>query len=100
MEEQFGRFKRGLTKCRDYFFNFLENPSIPSNDKASEIGIRKNKIKTKNSGAFRTSTGADVFLNLISIVELAKKLDFPPYTAIQALSEARDKATPHLLNSF
>lgn len=29
MAEQFGQLKKGLIKCRDYIFNFLENPAIP-----------------------------------------------------------------------
>ena len=42
--------KRWLFKCRDYIFNFLENPMIPSDNNASERGIRKLKIKQKNIG--------------------------------------------------
>ena len=35
MAEQFGGFKKGLIKCRDYIFNFLENPAIPPDNNAS-----------------------------------------------------------------
>ena len=41
MNEQFGQLKKGLIKCRDYIFNFLENPAIPPDNNASERGIRK-----------------------------------------------------------
>lgn len=34
--EKFETFKRGLIKCRDYIFNFLEDPSIPSDNNGSE----------------------------------------------------------------
>lgn len=53
-KEQFQRLKNGLIKCRDYIFNFLEDPLIPSDNNASERGIRKLKIKLKNSGTFRS----------------------------------------------
>ena len=85
MAEQFGQLKKGLIKCRDYIFNFLENPAIPPDNNASERGIRKVKIKMKNSGTFRSDKGADAFLDLLSIVETTKKHDNSPYTAIRAL---------------
>ena len=85
MAEQFGKLKNGLIKCRDYIFNFLENPAIPPDNNASERGIRKVKIKMKNSGTFRSDTGADAFLELLSIVETTKKNNNSPYTTIRAL---------------
>jgi len=48
-------------------------------------GIRKLKIKLKNSCTFRSDFGADAFLELHSIVETAKKHDKTPYNTIQAL---------------
>ena len=44
-------------KCRDYIFNFIQIPSIPSVNNASGRGIRKLKIKLKNSGYFRSYPG-------------------------------------------
>ena len=85
MAEQFGQLKKGLIKCRDYIFNFLENPAIPPDNNASERGIRKVKIKMKNSGTFRSDKGADAFLDLLSIVETTKKHNNSPYAAIRAL---------------
>jgi uncharacterized lipoprotein YddW (UPF0748 family) len=78
----------GLIKCRDYIFNFLEDPMIPSDNNGSERGIRKLKIKLKNSCTFRSDFGADAFLELHSIVETAKKHNKTPFNAIQALFEA------------
>ena len=83
--KDFQRLKNGLIKCRDYMFNFLEDPLIPSDNNDSERGIRKLKIKLKNSGTFRSELGSDVFLELHSIVETAKKHDLSPYKAIRAL---------------
>ena len=83
--KKFITFRKGLVKCRDYIFNFLENPMIPFDNNGSERGIRKLKIKLKNSCIFRSDFGADAFLELHSIVETAKKHDKTPYNAIQAL---------------
>ena len=85
--KKFDIFKNGLIKCRDYIFNFLEDPMIPSDNNASERGIRKLKIKLKNSCTFRSDFGADAFLELHSVVETAKKHNQTPFNAIQALFE-------------
>lgn len=85
--KKFDTLKKGLTKCRDYIFNFLEDPMIPSDNNASERGIRKLKIKLKNSCTFRSDFGADAFLELHSVVETARKHKQTPFNAIQALFE-------------
>ncbi len=59
LNEKFTTFRNGLLKCRDYIFNFLRDPAIPPDNNASERGIRKLKIKLKNSGCFRSDLGAD-----------------------------------------
>lgn len=85
LNEKFTTFKNGLLKCRDYIFNFLLDPAIPPDNNASERGIRKLKIKLKNSGCFRSDLGADAFMDLHSIVETTKKHGNSPYNAILAL---------------
>lgn len=88
LDKKFNTFKKGLIRCRDYIFNFLEDPMIPADNNASERGIRKLKIKLKNSCTFRSDFGADAFLELHSIVETAKKHNQTPFNAIQALFQA------------
>ena len=85
LNEKFTTFRNGLLKCRDYIFNFLRDPAIPPDNNASERGIRKLKIKLKNSGCFRSDIGADAFMDLHSIVETTKKHGNSPYNAILAL---------------
>lgn len=85
MKEQFEKLRKGLIKCREYIFNFLENPAIPPDNNASERGLRKVKIKMKNSGTFRSDKGADAFLDILSIVETAKKHNQSTYGAVRAL---------------
>ena len=83
--KEFNELKRGLIKCRNYIFNFLENPAIPSDNNASERGIRKLKIKQKISGCFRSDTGADAFHAIHSIADTAWKNNQSPLDAILAL---------------
>ena len=73
LKDHFERMRKGLFKCRDYIFNFLENPRIPSDNNASERGIRKLKIKQKISGTFRSDSGADAFFAIHSISDTAWK---------------------------
>lgn len=86
--KKFETFKKGLIKCRDHIFNILEDQLIPSGNNGSEHGIRKLKIKLKNSCTFRIGLGADAFLELHSIIETAKKHDktpFKPYSGLEDL---------------
>ena len=85
LRKEFNELKRGIIKCRDYIFNFLDNPAIPSDNNGSERGIRKLKVKQKISGCFRSETGADAFHALHSIADTAWKNDQSPLGALLAL---------------
>ena len=85
LKDEYRIMRDGLIKCRNYMFNFLEDPHIPSDNNASERGIRKLKIKMKNACTFRSEWGADAFLELHSIVETAKKHTQTSYKAIRSL---------------
>lgn len=85
LRKEFNELKRGLTRCRDYIFNFLENPAIPSDNNGSERGIRKLKVKQKISGCFRSDVGADAFHAIHSIADTAWKNNQSPLDAILAL---------------
>lgn len=88
LKDEFRRLKKGLIKCRDYVFKFLENPSIPSHNNGSERGIRKLKIKQKVSGTFRSDQGADAFMALHSITDTAWKKKQSPLDAMLAILNA------------
>ena len=85
LRKEFNELKRGIIKCRNYIFNFLDNPAIPSDNNGSERGIRKLKVKQKISGCFRSETGADSFHALHSIADTAWKNGQSPLDAILAL---------------
>ena len=85
LRKEFNELKRGIIKCRDYIFNFLDNPAIPSDNNGSERGIRKLKVKHKISGCFRSETGADAFHAIHSIADTAWKNGQSPLDAILTL---------------
>ena len=78
LRKEFNELKKGIIKCRDYIFNLLENPAIPSDNNASERGIRKLKVKQKISRCFRSDTDADAFHAIHSIADTAWKTDNHP----------------------
>lgn len=85
LRKEFNELKRGIIKRRDNIFRFLEDPAIPSDNNASERGIRKLKVKQKISGTFRSETGADAFHAIHSIADTAWKNGQSPLDAILAL---------------
>lgn len=87
LHKDFQVFKKGIAKCRDYMFTFLENTNVPHHNNASERGIRKIKVKQKVSGCFRTDQGADIFMKIHSVVETAKKNGNSKFEAILAIVE-------------
>ena len=85
LKKEFNELKRGMIKRRCNIFRFLEDPAIPSDNNASERGIRKLKVKQKISGIFRSETGADAFHTIHSIADTAWKNGQSPLDAILAL---------------
>lgn len=85
MKDEFRRLRNGLIKCRDYIFNFLKDPAIPSHNNDSERGFRKIKVKQKISGTFRSDHGADAFMALHSISDTAWKNKQSPFDALLAI---------------
>ena len=65
-------FKR-MTKYKDYLFNFLHYPDVPSDNNGSERAIRNVKVKQKISGQFKSFEGAMNFAILRSITDTAIK---------------------------
>lgn len=85
LHKDFETFKKGIYKVKDYLFTFLTDFSIPYDNNASERGVRKIKVKQKVCGCFRTDEGADIFAQIHSIVETAKKNGNSKYAAILAM---------------
>lgn len=62
-------FSNRIKKKRDSLFRFLDDPSIPPDNNASERAIRNVKVKTKVSGMFKTDIGADQFAVIRSVID-------------------------------
>ena len=85
LKEDFERLRKELAKVRDYIFNFLRDPMIPSDNNSSERGVRKLKVKQKISGTFRSDIGADAFFAILSIADTAWKNNQSKLNAIDTI---------------
>jgi len=64
-----GAFKSRMRTKRESLFRYLDDPSIPSDNNASERAIRNMKVKVKVSGMFKTDLGADQFAVIRSVID-------------------------------
>jgi hypothetical protein len=53
LRKEFNQLKNGLVKCRDYLFNFLDDPDIPADNNVSERGIRKLRYRKDSLSSYR-----------------------------------------------
>ena len=95
-----GRVKRGkilalidrLQKYKGAVCLFLEKLGVPFDNNQAERDIRNIKTKTKVCGCFRSRTGAEEYLGLMSFISTARKNGFDPYHAVKmALSCQTDQ---------
>lgn len=52
MHEKFAQMRKGLIKYRDFILKFPANPKVTSDNKASERGSEKSKLKQEMIGGF------------------------------------------------
>ena len=81
--------QKSLIKHKNNVFNFLNNRDIPYDNNASERAIRPLKVKQKVSGSFRNpeAKGAEVFCQIHTITQTAKKNNQNPFSAVLATAK-------------
>lgn len=67
------RLWRRFHKHRDALLLFLEREDVPPTNNASEQALRNSVIYRKVTGGFRTDWGAELYANLLSILETARR---------------------------
>ena len=96
----FQTLQNGLIRCEQYIFTFLDHPEVPHHNNASEGAIRVLKVKTKVSGGFRTSSGADEFACFHSIAETAKRNKISKFKALYKLVSSKAPGEDFFENLF
>jgi transposase/regulator of replication initiation timing len=79
---------KSLTKYKEYVFKFLFDPDVPYENNASERAVRNLKVKQKVSGMFKSQQGANVYCQIHSIAQTAKKNNQNPFLAILAVANS------------
>ena len=86
-----GRVKRGkilalidrLQKYKGAVCLFLEKLGVPFDNNQAERDIRNIKTKTKVCGCFRSKTGAEEYMGLMSFISTARKNGIDSYHAVK-----------------
>lgn len=79
------RLYRRYRKHRASLFVFLHHDDVPPTNNASEQALRNSVIYRKVTGGFRTIAGADLYANLISILETARRQQRPLFETFTAI---------------
>lgn len=76
---------KSLTKYKEFVFRFPFDPDVPYENNTSERAVRNLKVKQKVSGMFKSHAGANVYCQIHSISQTAKKNNQNPFLAILAV---------------
>jgi transposase len=79
------RLQKRYFNIRDNLFLFLEDPTIPPTNNASEQAIRMSTIFRKVTNGFRSEWGKDLFADIRSIVNTGKRQGLSAFQAISAV---------------
>lgn len=71
-KKSYAFFKR-MVKNREHIFPFLFDPTVPSDNNASERAIRNIKVKQKVSGQFKAEKAAMNFAKIRSVIDTTLK---------------------------
>lgn len=77
-----------LEKYKDNHLLFLKRLDVAFSNNMSERDLRKCKNRQKVSGGFRNQEGCEMFANILSVIETAKRLGMNPYNAILSIFQS------------
>ncbi len=79
------RLWRRFHKHRPALLLFLERSNVPPTNNASEQALRNSVIYRKVTGGFRTTWGADLYADLMSILETARRQELPIFEILSSI---------------
>ena len=78
------RLRKRYLKIKDNLLLFLEDGTVPPTNNSSEQAIRMSTIFRKVTNCFRSDWGRDLFADIRSIINTAKRHGLSPFDAITA----------------
>ncbi|MEC5166706.1 hypothetical protein RCH18_002454 [Flavobacterium sp. PL11] len=72
-QKELNAFHKIITTYKDFVFIFLNHYEVPLDNNGSERAIRNVKVKQKISGRFKSTSGADAFAIIRSLVDTTIK---------------------------
>lgn len=79
------RLHRRYRKHQAGLFIFLHREDVLATNNASEQALRNSVIYRKVTGGFRTQAGANLYANLISVLETARRQQRPLFATLTAI---------------
>ena len=77
------KLKRMVKKFRQYFFVFLVNRNLPPTNNGSEQALRPCVVFRKITNCFRSEWGANLYADIRSVLETARRRGIDPLRAIR-----------------
>jgi len=78
------KLQQVIKRCRRYMFVFVTNREIPSTNNGSEQALRPAVIFLKVTNCFRSKWGAELYANVRSVVETARRRGICALDAIRS----------------
>jgi transposase len=88
------RLRERYRKHRHALLVFLHDPEVPPTNNASEQALRNSVIYRKVTAGFRTAWGANLYANLISILETARRQECSCFATLSAILAGRPAFAP------
>jgi transposase len=88
------RLHKRYRKHQASLFVFLHRDDVSPTNNASEQALRNSVIYRKVTGGFRTQAGADLYANLISVLETARRQQRPLFATLTAVLAGQNDFSP------
>jgi transposase len=79
------KLRRMIKRCRQHLFVFLENRDIPPTNNGSEQALRPCVTFRKVTNCFRSEWGANLYADIRSVLETARRRAIDPLHAIRLI---------------
>jgi transposase len=84
MHAEGDKLKKAIVGCRQFLFTFMVERSVPTTNNGSERALRPSAVFRKVTNCFRSEWGANLYADIRSVVESARRRSIGALDAIRA----------------